>query len=147
MDKALTGRAKSNGGTLPDDNVRICVPMDLNAILLCGNYARCIAHRLFNREKWIRLLFRVGKSYLATGNLRSSVDSKKPRGHCAERRWRCAAQQSGHRTCKKQIVVSGRYRGYCRVLSVWWDSGTKRSFSGYKRSSNIHILKSIYYFA
>lgn len=31
MDRALTGRTKSNGGILPDDNVRIYVPMDLNA--------------------------------------------------------------------------------------------------------------------
>ena len=34
MDKALTGKAKSNGGTLPDDNVRIYVPMDLNADII-----------------------------------------------------------------------------------------------------------------
>lgn len=37
MDKALTGRTKSNGGILPDDNVRIYVPMNLNAdIILCA---------------------------------------------------------------------------------------------------------------
>lgn len=34
MDKALTGRTKSNGGILPDDNVRIYVPMDLNADII-----------------------------------------------------------------------------------------------------------------
>ncbi len=34
MDKALTGRTKSNGGILPDDNVRIYVPMDLNAAII-----------------------------------------------------------------------------------------------------------------
>lgn len=34
MDKALTGRTKSNGGILLDDNVRIYVPMDLNADII-----------------------------------------------------------------------------------------------------------------
>ena len=34
MDKALTGRTKSNGGILPDDNVRIYVPMELNADII-----------------------------------------------------------------------------------------------------------------
>ena len=34
MDKALTGRIKPNGGILPDDNVRIYVPMDLNADII-----------------------------------------------------------------------------------------------------------------
>lgn len=34
MDKVLTGRTKSNGGILPDDNVRIYVPMDLNADII-----------------------------------------------------------------------------------------------------------------
>lgn len=34
IDKALTGRTKSNGGILPDDNVRIYVPMDLNADII-----------------------------------------------------------------------------------------------------------------
>ena len=34
MDKALTGRTKSNGEILPDDNVRIYVPMDLNADII-----------------------------------------------------------------------------------------------------------------
>ena len=34
MDKALTERTKSNGGILPDDNVRIYVPMDLNANII-----------------------------------------------------------------------------------------------------------------
>ena len=34
MDKALTGRTKSTGGILPDDNVRIYVPMDLNADII-----------------------------------------------------------------------------------------------------------------
>ena len=34
MDKALTRKTKSNGGTLPDDNVRIYVPMDLNADII-----------------------------------------------------------------------------------------------------------------
>lgn len=34
MDKALTGRTKSNGGNLSDDNVRIYVPMDLNADII-----------------------------------------------------------------------------------------------------------------
>ena len=96
--------------------------------LLCGNYIRCIAHSAIQQRKMNPPIVPCRKSYLATGNLRSSVDSKKPRGHCAERRWRCAAQQSGHRTCKANREVSGRYRGYCRVLSVWWDSGTKRSF-------------------
>lgn len=33
-DKALTGRTKSTGGILPDDNVRIYVPMDLNADII-----------------------------------------------------------------------------------------------------------------
>lgn len=28
--KAITGKKKSEGGILPDDNVRIYVPMDLN---------------------------------------------------------------------------------------------------------------------
>ena len=31
MQKAVTGKKKSEGGILPDDNVRIYVPMDLNA--------------------------------------------------------------------------------------------------------------------
>ena len=31
MEKAVTGKKKSEGGILPDDNVRIHVPMDLNA--------------------------------------------------------------------------------------------------------------------
>ena len=31
MEKAVTGTKKSEGGILPDDNVRIYVPMDLNA--------------------------------------------------------------------------------------------------------------------
>lgn len=45
MDKAITGRTKSTGGILPDDNVRIYVPMDLNAdITSYGSYIRCIAH-------------------------------------------------------------------------------------------------------
>ena len=34
MDKALIGRTKSNGGILPDANVRIYVPMDLNADII-----------------------------------------------------------------------------------------------------------------
>lgn len=34
MDKALTGRTKSNGGILPDDNVRIYVPMNLNTDII-----------------------------------------------------------------------------------------------------------------
>lgn len=34
MDKALTGKTKSNGGILPDDNVRIYVPMDLNTDII-----------------------------------------------------------------------------------------------------------------
>ena len=29
--KALTGETRANGGILPDDNVRIYVPLDLNA--------------------------------------------------------------------------------------------------------------------
>ena len=29
--KALTGEPRANGGILPDDNVRIYVPLDLNA--------------------------------------------------------------------------------------------------------------------
>ena len=29
--KALTGENRANGGILPDDNVRIYVPLDLNA--------------------------------------------------------------------------------------------------------------------
>ena len=29
--KALTGRTRTNGGILPDDNVRVYVPLDLNA--------------------------------------------------------------------------------------------------------------------
>lgn len=29
--KALTGRIRTNGGILPDDNVRVYVPLDLNA--------------------------------------------------------------------------------------------------------------------
>lgn len=31
MEKAVTGKKKYEGGILPDDNVRIYVPMDLNA--------------------------------------------------------------------------------------------------------------------
>ena len=31
MEKAVTGKFKKEGGILPDDNVRIYVPMDLNA--------------------------------------------------------------------------------------------------------------------
>ena len=31
MEKAVTGKIKSKGGILPDDNIRIYVPMDLNA--------------------------------------------------------------------------------------------------------------------
>ena len=31
MEKAITGKIKSKGGILPDDNARIYVPMDLNA--------------------------------------------------------------------------------------------------------------------
>lgn len=31
MEKAVTGKKKSEGGILSDDNVRIYVPMDLNA--------------------------------------------------------------------------------------------------------------------
>lgn len=31
MEKAVAGKKKSEGGILPDDNVRIYVPMDLNA--------------------------------------------------------------------------------------------------------------------
>lgn len=31
MERAVTGKKKSEGGILPDDNVRIYVPMDLNA--------------------------------------------------------------------------------------------------------------------
>jgi hypothetical protein len=34
MDKALIGRKKLNGGILPDDNVRIYVPMDLNVDII-----------------------------------------------------------------------------------------------------------------
>ena len=30
-EKALTGRTRTNGGILPDDNVRVYVPLDLNA--------------------------------------------------------------------------------------------------------------------
>ena len=33
-DKALTGKTRSKGGILPDDNVRIYVPMDLNADII-----------------------------------------------------------------------------------------------------------------
>lgn len=29
--KALIGRTRTNGGILPDDNVRVYVPLDLNA--------------------------------------------------------------------------------------------------------------------
>lgn len=32
--KAITGKKKSEGGILPDDNVRIYVPMDLNADII-----------------------------------------------------------------------------------------------------------------
>ena len=34
VDKALTGKTRSKGGILPDDNVRIYVPMDLNADII-----------------------------------------------------------------------------------------------------------------
>lgn len=34
IDKALTGKTKSNGGILPDDNVRVYVPMDLTADII-----------------------------------------------------------------------------------------------------------------
>ena len=34
MEKAITGKIKSKGGILPDDNVRIYVPMDLNADII-----------------------------------------------------------------------------------------------------------------
>ena len=33
-DKALTGKTRSKGGILPDDNVRIYVPIDLNADII-----------------------------------------------------------------------------------------------------------------
>ena len=42
MDKALTGRTKSNGGILPDDNVRIYVPMDLNADVIIKEMVRTV---------------------------------------------------------------------------------------------------------
>lgn len=32
--KEITGKKKSEGGILPDDNVRIYVPMDLNADII-----------------------------------------------------------------------------------------------------------------
>ena len=35
-EKAITGKIKSKGGILPDDNVRIYVPMDLNANIRLG---------------------------------------------------------------------------------------------------------------
>ena len=38
MEKAVTGKKKSDGGILPDDNVRIYVPMDLNADGTCGGF-------------------------------------------------------------------------------------------------------------
>lgn len=34
VEKAITGKIKSKGGILPDDNVRIYVPMDLNADII-----------------------------------------------------------------------------------------------------------------
>lgn len=34
MEKAITGKIRSKGGILPDDNVRIYVPMDLNADII-----------------------------------------------------------------------------------------------------------------
>lgn len=34
MEKAITGKIKSKGGILPDDNVRIYVPMDLNTDII-----------------------------------------------------------------------------------------------------------------
>lgn len=34
VDKALTGETRSKGGILPDDNVRIYVPIDLNADII-----------------------------------------------------------------------------------------------------------------
>lgn len=34
MEKAITGKCKKVGGILPDDNVRIYVPMDLNADII-----------------------------------------------------------------------------------------------------------------
>ena len=43
MEKAVTGKKKSEGGILPDDNVRIYVPMDLNAEL-CGGFTLFTAH-------------------------------------------------------------------------------------------------------
>ena len=40
IEKAVTGKKKSEGGILPDDNVRIYVPMDLNADgIMCRLYA------------------------------------------------------------------------------------------------------------
>ena len=33
-EKAITGKTRSKGGILPDDNVRIYVPMDLNADII-----------------------------------------------------------------------------------------------------------------
>ena len=36
MEKAVTGKCVRDSGILPDDNVRIYVPMDLNAdIIMC----------------------------------------------------------------------------------------------------------------
>jgi len=34
MEKAITGKCAKDGGVLPDDNVRIYVPMDLNADII-----------------------------------------------------------------------------------------------------------------
>ncbi len=38
------GRTKSNGGILPDDNMRIYVPMDLNADIIMRQLYSLIAH-------------------------------------------------------------------------------------------------------
>ena len=38
LEAAATGKREMEGGILPDDNVRICVPMDLNADAVKGGF-------------------------------------------------------------------------------------------------------------
>lgn len=92
MDKALTGRTKSNGGILPDDNARIYVPMDLNAdIILCGSYIRCIAHLTIPPKRMNLPIVPVSEKLSC--DWKSTI--------------KCGQQENWRILCKKKMAVCG----------------------------------------
>ena len=117
--KAITGKKKSEGDILPDDNVRIYVPMDLNADI--------IMWRLYSLHGSLGYPTEKNESAYSSGvsKVISQLEiydqvwaARKVGGDCAEGgRW-CETQPAGNRAGKANCEVSGRQRRKWGILPI-----------------------------